>query len=129
VPVKARATFTAPIDRFEVVWNGEVVARGELGADRLSATVDAAVKAAGSGWIGVRVFAGRFQAHSSPRFVEVAGKPAGSKADAAYFLAWIDRLDAQLKRRDRVPGDALQKHIADQLSDAREMFRKIAARD
>jgi hypothetical protein len=129
LPVKAGATFTAAIDRLEVMWNGEVVARGELAADKLSATVNAAVKAGRSGWIGVRVIAGRFQAHSSPVYVEVAGKPAGSKADAEYFLAWIDRLEAQLKKRDRVPGDALQKHVADQLNQAREVYRKIAARD
>jgi hypothetical protein len=35
----------------------------------------------------------RQQAHSSPVYVEVAGRPAGSKADAEYFLAWIDRLE------------------------------------
>lgn len=73
--------------------------------------------------------AGRFQAHSSPVYVEVAGKPAGSRADSEYLLAWIDRLEAQLKKRDRVPGGALQKHVADHLREAREVFRRIAARD
>jgi TolB protein len=129
VPVKAEATSLAPIDRFEVVLNGEVVGKGELGADKLSARIDQRVKVTKSGWYGVRVFAGKQQAHSSPVYVEVAGKPAGSKADAEYFLAWIDRLEAQLRKRDRVPGDALKKHVDDQLNAAREVYRAIAARE
>lgn len=130
VPVRATAASVTPIERFEIVANGEIVGKGDVAADRLSATIDQPVKFTRSGWLGVRVYAGgRQQAHSSAVYVEVAGRPAGSKADAEYFLAWIDRLDAQLKKRDRVPGDALKKRVADQLDAAREVYRRIAARE
>ncbi len=129
VPVRAEATSLVPIDRFEVVLNGEVVAKGAIGADKLSATIDQTVKITKSGWYSVRVFAGKQQAHSSAVYVEVAGRPAGSKGDAEYFLGWIDRLEAQLKKRDRVPGDALKKHIDGQLNAARDAYRAIAARE
>ncbi len=126
VPVRATAMAQGTIDRFEVVVNGEVAAKGTIAADRLSASIDQPVRIAKSGWLGIRVFAGRQQAHSSPVYVDVAGKPAVSKADAEYFLAWIDRLEAQLKKRDRVPGDELKKHIDGQLQAAREVFRSRA---
>jgi hypothetical protein len=130
VPVKATAASLTPIDRFEIVANGDVVGEGTVAPDKRSATLDQAVKFTRSGWVSVRVRAGgRFQAHSSPIYVEVAGKPAGSKADAEYFLAWIDRLEAQLRKRDRIPSDALKTHVAGQLEAAREVYRKIAARD
>jgi hypothetical protein len=128
VTVKAGATSVLPIDRFELVVNGEVAATGALSADRMSAVLDQKVSFEKSGWYGVRVFAGRQQAHSSPVYVEIPGKPAGSKADAEFFLGWIDRLEAQLKKRDRVPSEELKKHVADQLNAARAVYRAIAAR-
>jgi hypothetical protein len=126
--VRAAATSQVPIDRFELVVNGKVVSSGTIAADRLSATIDQPLILEMSGWYGVRVYAGRQQAHSSPVYVEVPGAPAGSKADAEYFLAWIDRLEAQLKKRDRVPSEELTKHVADQLNAARAVYRAIAAR-
>ena len=126
VPVKAAVTSLAPLDRAEVMMNGVVVAKGAIAADKLSATVDEQVKVEKSAWIGVRAFAGRLQAHSSPIYVEVAGQPAHSKADAEYFLAWIDRLEAQLKKRDRVPSAEHKKHVEGQLNAARAVYRKMA---
>jgi len=128
VTVKASASSQVPIDRFELVVNGEVAASGTLSADKRSAVLDQTVSLERSGWYGVRVFAGRQQAHSSPVYVEVPGKPAGSKADAEFFLGWIDRLEAQLKKRDRVPSEELKKHVAEQLNAARAVYRAIVAR-
>jgi len=129
VPVKATAAALVPIDRFELVLNGEVAATGTISADKLSATIDQPLSIEKSGWFGVRVYAGRQQAHSSPVYIEVPGQPAGSKADAEYFLGWIDRLEAQLKKRDRVPSETLKKHVAEQLNAARAVYRAIVARD
>ena len=126
VPVKASATSLVPLDRAEVVMNGVVVAKGTIAADKLSATIDERVKVEKSSWIGVRAFAGRLQAHSSPIYVEFAGQPASSKTDAEYVLTWIDRLEAQLKKRDRLPNAERKKHVEDQLNAARAVYRKIA---
>jgi TolB protein len=130
IPVRAAATSLTAIERFEIVANGEVVGNGAVAADKLSSRIDQPVRFTKSGWLGVRVYAGgRQQAHSGAVYVEVAGKPAGSKSDADYFLSWIDRLEAQLKNRDRVPADALKKHVEEQLNAAREVYRRIAARE
>jgi TolB protein len=126
--VKARVQSAVPIDRFELVRNGEVVAAGALAADHLSGTIEEKVELKRSGWLSVRAFAGRLQAHSSPIYVEVGGRPAGSKADAEGFLAWIDRLEEQFRTRDRAQGGELRKQVLAQLDLARDVYRKVAAR-
>ncbi|MGH2360464.1 MAG: hypothetical protein ACRDGM_07975, partial [bacterium] len=60
--------------------------------------------------------------------VEVAGKPAASKEDAEYFLKWIDRLEAKLKERDRLPSAALRAHVDGQLNAARAAYAKVISR-
>lgn len=114
VEVKVTATAPVAVDRVEILYNGAVVAKG-----------DGALKVDRSGWLAARAYAGRLQVHSSPVYVEVAGTKSGSRADAEYFLAWIDRLEAQLKKRDRVPGAELKARVEAQLNAAREVYRRI----
>ena len=64
-------------------------------------------------------------AHSNPIYVEVPGHPLDARADAEYFIAWIDRLDADLKKRDRIPVGLEQ--VKAQLDSAREVYRKLAS--
>ncbi|PYK97513.1 MAG: hypothetical protein DME18_17155 [Verrucomicrobia bacterium] len=66
------------------------------------------------------------QAHANPVYVELAGSKLDSKADAEYFLAWIDRLEADLNRRDRMHTG--KDHVAMQLEAARDVYRKLADR-
>jgi TolB protein len=126
--VRARVLSAERIDRFELIRNGEVTATGTLAADGLSGTIQEKVELNRSGWLSVRAYAGRLQAHASPIYVEIGGKPAGSKADAEGFLAWIDRLEDQFRTRDRAPNDDFRKHVRSQLEAAREVYRKVAAR-
>jgi hypothetical protein len=127
VSVKAFAGYRTALDRLDLVYNGKVIARGELSADRLQATLSAAAEIGRSGWLAARAFAGdRTQAHSSPVYVEVAGRPAASKADAEYFLAWIDRLEEHVRKRDRFTTPASRAHVAAQLEQARAFYRKAA---
>ena len=64
-------------------------------------------------------------AHTSPIYVEVPGQPADAREDAAYFLAWIDRLSAHLHRRDRVSARVRQ-HVDSQIASARAVYEKLA---
>jgi hypothetical protein len=127
-PVRASVVSPEPLDRFEMVYNGRVLATGTLSADRKKGTIEVRAELPKSGWLSVRAMAGRLQAHASPVYVDVAGTAAGSKADAEYFLAWIDRLEEQLRKRDRVPTDALKKDVASQLQAARDVYRRISSR-
>src|SRR5260370_26162688 len=50
-------------------------------------------------------------AHTSPVYVTVAGKPAGSAEDARYFLTWIDRLWNTVQERDRFPDRSEERRV------------------
>jgi hypothetical protein len=130
ISVRASASWQSPLDRVELVYNGAIVGTGKFSADHLTATLEQTVKIERSGWLCFRVFAqDRTLAHSSPIYVTVAGKPTVSRDDAQYFLQWIDRLEAKLNERSRIPSPALRTHVEDQLSAAREVYRKIAVQE
>ena len=128
VLARASAVWRSPLDRAELVYNGAAVATGQLSADQMSATLGQTVKIDRSGWLCFRAYAqDRTLAHTSPIYVTVAGRPAASAKDAQYFLQWIDRLEAKLNERSRIPSPALRTHVEGQLSKAREVYRTIAA--
>jgi len=127
IRVQAKAQSAAPMSRIELVHNGVVVAKGQLDAKGSSGSLEQAVRIEKSGWLGVSAYgAGVIQAHTSPIYVEVAGKPASSKEDSAYFLEWIDRLEAKFTSRDRVPSAELRAHVKRQLNAARAVYRRAA---
>jgi TolB protein len=128
VPVRASALSQFPLDRVELVYNGNVVATGQLSPDHLRGLIEQPVKIGRSGWLSFRAFGdNQSQAHTSPIYVEVAGKPTASRGDAEYFLQWIERLEAKLKERGRVPKPELKEHVEWQLNAARAVYRKMAA--
>jgi hypothetical protein len=134
LPLKARATSQFPLDKVELVQNGQIIATATLSPDKREGVLDQRVKLDRSGWLSFRATgpghanhpAGTLDAHTSPIYVEVRGTPTGSRADAEYFLKWIERLSVALRVRDRVPNDELRRHIQNQLESARSVYLKIA---
>jgi glycosyltransferase involved in cell wall biosynthesis len=96
-------------------------------------SLDMPIAVARSGWFSLRATGpnhpdhpgGALEAHASPVYVEVAGKPAASREDAEYFLKWIERLSLALRVRDRVPGPEARRQIETQLDAARGVYAKI----
>jgi TolB protein len=127
VRVQARADAAAPLSRIEVLHNGVGAAQGSVESSGRAATLDQTVRIERSGWLGARVYGtGGAQAHTSPIYVEVAGQAASSSADAAYFLEWIDRLEARFTTADRVPSPELRASVKRQLDAARAVYRQAA---
>jgi hypothetical protein len=132
--VKARARAQFPLARVELVYSGRVAATVPLAGDRLSATFDRALDVDRSGWLALRVRGpGRPDgsapvqfAHTAPIYVEVAGAPVRSRADARFFLAWIEELAVLLRARGRTPTAALRRRLEDQLEAARAVYARIA---
>ena len=120
------------IDLAEVVYNGQVVATSEVasGANRIA--LDKTIAIERSGWIAVRASGPRHRAqpggvvygHTSPVYLEVAGRPLESRADAEYFVAWIDRLQADIRRRNRIPSRH-QLHVETQIAAARAVYNRL----
>jgi hypothetical protein len=99
--LRAELRSMVPVERFELVRNGEVVARLPLEPGGTAGRARQEVEVGGSGWYLVRAFGPKAVhpvldvqpfATTSPIYVTVAGEPVRSAADAAYFAAWIDRL-------------------------------------
>ncbi len=137
VVVRGLARWQFSLDRAELVMNGATAGAAALSADRLEGRFEGEVAVERSGWLGLRVFAGGdprepvrgfFQAHTSPIYIEIAGRPAASIEDAEYFLAWIDRLEELIRLRDRAPSPELRARVAEQLEAARQVFRKVKER-
>ena len=130
--VQGRAASQYPLDRLEVVRNGRVVAAVKAGGDRLSVAIDETIPIERSGWVALRASGpnhpdqpdGSVFAHTGAVYVEVPGKPIDARADAERFIAWIDRLAADLHKRDRVPARS-RKPVEAQLAAAREVYAKL----
>ncbi|MBM83670.1 MAG: hypothetical protein CMJ78_24185 [Planctomycetaceae bacterium] len=129
---EARANF--PMQKLEVLYNGKVIREVTLDGDKLAAKIADGLKLKRSGWIAVRAYGpttidhptSQLYAHTSPIYVVVDGKPAGSREDAEYFLKWIDRLSLAVRLRDRIPTDELRKHVDSQFDAARDVYADIA---
>ena len=97
----------------------------------MSATIDQPVKIDRSGWLALRVsgpavenWLGEGQrAHTNPIYVEMQGHAMDGKADALFFLAWIDRLEVALRVRDRMHTG--REHVESHLGFARAVYRDL----
>ena len=130
VKLKGKLRSAYPIERLEVIFNGRVMAAGELDADRTGGTLDTEVELPESGWLALRAAGKPVQfwwgrehgAHTNPVYVNVRGKPQPVAASARYFLEWIDRLEKDLQVRDRIP-EGERADVARHLDLARSVYR------
>jgi hypothetical protein len=133
VRVKATASSQYPLERVEVLYNGKVAVKSTPARAGLTTELDQSLPVDRSGWIALRVVGPArgdvkgesLYAHTSPVYLTVAGKPAGSAEDARYFLAWINRLWDAVEERDRIPGAELKAEVQAQVERARAVYRKI----
>lgn len=118
-----------PLEKLELIYNGEVVATGSLTEDRTKGTLKTKFSPQESGWIAlrtsgkpVRFLPGRsHSAHTNPIYVDIKNHPQRVQASARYFLAWIDRLEADLKKRNRIPEDEWRE-VSKLLNLARDVY-------
>jgi TolB protein len=137
VQVSAKAWWHLPLRRAELVQDGKVVAVKEFAADGPAELAwEQEVPFERSGWLALRAIGapnpdnpgGNPYAHTSPVYVEIADRPPAARADAQFFLEWINRLETALRERNRIPGAAEREHVTDQLEAARAVYAKIASR-
>lgn len=99
--IEAELRSIEQIDALELLYNGKVIKRlvpkDKTPAPVLSMRAVLGLKPLRSGWIAARAIFTSLdghlrQAHTSPVYVTVDGKPTASKTAAAYMIRWIDRL-------------------------------------
>jgi len=134
VPFTAAMASIAPVDHLEVVCNGKVANEVELSGSRTNAKLEATVHVEKSGWCVLRAWAEHAEypvldiypyATTSPVYVAVGGQPARSPEDAAYFLAWLDRLQEDVEHYPDWNSGAEKAHVLQQVGEARKVYEKL----
>ena len=124
-----------PVEKLEIVSNGQVVATVplEAGGTRADATISLPVSK--SGWYTLRAWSSNAVepvldiypfATTSPIYVLVGGAPIRSADDAKYFVAWISRVEAAAAAHAGW-NDAKEKaEVLQRLAAAKAVFQKRA---
>jgi TolB protein len=103
IPFSADVQSIVPIDHFQIVCNGEVARELALDSDHISAHAEGSIPIETSGWCVLRAFSDKAEypildiypyATTSPIYINLSAAPLRAPSDAAYFVAWIDRLIA-----------------------------------
>ena len=99
-----------PMDHFEIVHNGRVVAALKLDGTRTSADVEGTLAPDASGWIVLRAWNDHADPHvqdiypyatTSPVYLRIDGAAPKSPGDATFFVRWLDRtLESASARTD-----------------------------
>jgi TolB protein len=129
--VHATLASIVPVDHLELVGASGVAASATLTGDHTTATADWNVPVTTSGWYTLRAYADSASdvimdtypfATTSPIYVTVANQPVRSPSDAAYFVAWIDRLAEGVRAFTNWNAPAERDHVLAQLDSARAVY-------
>ncbi len=135
VPFKVSLRSIVPLDHLEIVCNGKVANKIELTGDHKTADASGKLTLDTSGWCILRAFSDKAEypildlypyATTSPVNVIVAGAPLKSPADAAFFVAWVDRLIAAAESNTSWNTDAEKQSVLTALAEARKKYVALA---
>jgi hypothetical protein len=135
VKFSVRMSSIVPVDHLQIVCNGKVARELALNGDHKSARVDGSIPLESSGWCVLRAFSDKAEypildlypyATTSPVYVSVASALVRSATDAAYFVAWIDRLISAAQSNSSWNTAAEKESVLGMLQEAREKYRKMA---
>ncbi len=124
--LKAHASSKSPLGLMEIIIDGRVVETVMPGTDTREITFNGELQMDRTGWLAVRCTPpnSSMGAHMNPIYVEIPNRPRDGRADAKLLLKWIDRLESDLRKRDRLPGPGLD-HALRQLGAARDVYRRL----
>lgn len=133
VDVRVRVRSAVPIDRAQLIHNGNVLQEIEIGENGTSAAFEGPVSIPESGWISLRASGPAHpdvvrdpSAHTNPIWITIPDHPnSQTKKHAEIFLRWIDRLEGDLKQRDRIPTEAEWSRVREQLDGARRYYESL----
>jgi TolB protein len=133
--VRAILRSNVPVDHLELVRNGKVVAELGLGRGGMAADTTITIPVEESGWYVLRAWSDRPRlpvldlypfASTSPIYVEVGGTPVRSSEDAAFFLAWIARVEERVGAHADWNTSAERDQAMQMIAAAREEFTRRA---
>ncbi len=125
-----------PVDHLEIIANGKVVASIPLRGDRTAAKDSVSIPVTGSGWYVLRAYADRATlpvldlypfGSTSPIYVRIGDEPVRSSEDAAFFVSWIERIEASTRASTAWNTPAEQASALRTLAQARRVFSSLGA--
>jgi TolB protein len=135
VSVAARVHSITPLETVTLIFNGDVIEKIPLSADRKSAEFSKTLKVTRSGWYHLRAegnpkerypldttFA---QAFTNPVWVTVGGHPVRSGPAASYCLKWIDKLQQLAEAWPNWRSQKEKDHVYAQFDEARGVYRRF----
>ena len=131
IPFAAALRSIVPVDHLEIVCNGRPVRDLKLAADRTTADVADTITLSETGWCLLRALSDKAEfpvldaypyATTSPIYVTVPGSNPKPIEDAAYFVAWIDRLIQNASKNRDWNTEAEKTSVLDLLNRARKVF-------
>ncbi len=120
-----------PVDHLQIVCNGKVVRDLLIDTAHFSTSVNGSISMETSGWCVLRAFSTHAKypildlypyATTSPVYVSMDGAPLNHATDAAYFVAWVDRLIAAAKTNTSWNTDAEKESVLSLLQEARGKY-------
>jgi Tol biopolymer transport system component len=122
-----------PVDHLELVYNGEVVRKLNLGGQRRSEDLSGTVRVSESGWLLLRawndgshpsVFDLYPYATTTPVYVSIDGRVPQSAEDAEYFIAWIERVRESASQHPDYNTDEEREAVLANLDRAQRIFEE-----
>jgi TolB protein len=118
-----------PVDHLQVICNGHVAR--DLKVNGKSADIEDTIPISQSGWCLLRAWSEKAEhpildlypyATTSPIYVTVEGSTPNRNEDAAYFIAWIDRLTENAKANQDWNTEAERSAVLELLGSARKVY-------
>jgi TolB protein len=141
VRVAATVESYVPFSEVDVIVNGKVAAHEDFDAGAAAGPrlgrLDIELPIERSSWVALRVrgpnhplvLDGPAWAHTSPVYVRVAGRGIASREDAAYFVAWTERMLRAVAARDRFAKAEDRRQVETLFRRAQDEFRRMAEVD
>ena len=135
VAVQARMESAFPVERLELIRNGEAIDEIPLRDDGRTGAILKRVEVDRSGWYTLRATTSRpvppvddtrLYAETGPVYVYRGEEPIRSKEDAEYFVQWIDDIARQAREHPGWRSDREREHVLGQFGEAREIFERRA---
>ncbi len=132
IEMTAKLQTVVPVEKLEVIHNGRVIESFNPQGGEARKTLPVTR----SGWFTLRALGSKAQHPTDDRFayaetgaiyVMCGDQPIRSRADAEYFMRWIDDITRQAEQHAGWRSERERKHVMSQFAEARQMFEKRAA--
>ena len=131
---RARLRSIVPVDHLDIVCNGRVASTVPLDATRMAVEARGTLAVKDSGWCLLRassdearypVLDNYVYATTSPVYVNIGGRAPRSAVDAAWFVAWVDRVREATERYPDWNSPAEKARVLAQIAAARARFERL----